>query len=326
MNWVQAIVETIEREGACARVVILATEGPTPRAVGASMLVWTRGQSGKIGRGPIEVAACEHARDLLTAFMAEGVAQPRWLRSCLSLPTGDVLGESTGGSVHLLIELFGRAEASVLKSFAEQSPGALISRPLASGFAPKPDLEQLGLPARVAAGHALSLEKTGSGQVLVERMAPAKAVFQVYGSGLVARALVKCLAELPFDVRWLDRQPGHFPREVPAGVTHAVHDDLAQAARGAPRPALHAVMTADHDVDLAVCKAILEAGDFIYLGVIGSKLKRDRIEAQLLASGISSAVSARLHCPIGLSSIKSKVPAVIAVSIAAEALSALPGA
>lgn len=326
MTWVRNIIDTVEREGACARVVIVATEGPTPRAVGASMLIWMQGQSGKIGRGPIEVKASEHARTMLADFDQANSKKPAWPRSSLSLPTGNVLGESTGGRVHLLIELFGRAEAEALKQLAAQSPHYLFSRPLVAGLAPNLIEQKPGGPTHLGAGKLLSLQHAHDGPFLIERLAPLKPAFHVYGSGLVARALVKCLVDLPFDVRWLDRYPGHFPRDIPAGATHVVHDDLAAAAQCAPSQSLHAVMTADHDLDMAICKTLLEADDFQYLGVIGSPLKRERIDAKLLAAGISPQISARLSCPIGLSGIRSKDPAVIAVSIAAQALTALEAA
>jgi xanthine dehydrogenase accessory factor len=167
----------------------------------------------------------------------------------------------------------------------------------------------------------LSLEQSSDGdRILVERLAPARLPFHVYGSGLVARALVKGLVDLPFDVRWLDRSPGHFPREVPLGVTHAVYDELAMVARDAPAGSLHAVMTADHDLDLAICKTLLEANEFAYLGVIGSRVKRERLEAKLREEGVEQRALDRMSCPIGISGIRSKNPSVIAISIAADAL------
>ena len=59
-------------------------------------------------------------------------------------------------------------------------------------------------------------------------------------------------------------------------------------------------------------------GDFAYLGLIGSTTKRTRFERRLRAEGITEGRLARLTCPIGLPGLRSKEPAVIAVSLAAQ--------
>ena len=60
--------------------------------------------------------------------------------------------------------------------------------------------------------------------------------------------------------------------------------------------------------------------DLAYVGLIGSRTKRARFDRRLLADGITEGELARLVCPIGIPSLKSKAPAVIAVALAAELL------
>ena len=59
-------------------------------------------------------------------------------------------------------------------------------------------------------------------------------------------------------------------------------------------------------------------GDFAYLGLIGSKSKRVRFAKRLAAAGVSPAMLDRLISPIGISDIKGKSPAQVALSIAAD--------
>jgi xanthine dehydrogenase accessory factor len=54
--------------------------------------------------------------------------------------------------------------------------------------------------------------------------------------------------------------------------------------------------------------------------VIGSRVKRERLLARLALEGMPAEQLAKVVCPIGLPEIRSKQPAVIAVSIAAQAL------
>ena len=52
-------------------------------------------------------------------------------------------------------------------------------------------------------------------------------------------------------------------------------------------------------------------------------MKRKRLLARLGGEGFAPDTLQRLACPIGLPGIKSKTPAVVAVSVAAQALLAL---
>ena len=341
MDWLQQIIDLVQREGTAARVVIVEASGPTPRARGASMLVWAGGQSGKIGRAETERGALREARRLIgEAAAAPGGGTPRWLRAHLRFATGDVLGEMTGGSVLVLIEAFGPAEAAALcKLRGEESRGRALGRAMASGAAPVfLDLDLDVVPASAASFAwreglvslasdpqrlLFRVAQSGAPDYLIERIAPERPKFHVYGTGLVARALVKVLADLPFRVVWLDTAPGHFPDGVPPGVETRAADDLTGIATAGGAGAFHAVMTAAHDLDLAVCRAVLRAGGFAYLGVIGSRLKRERMIVRLDDEGFAADQLARVACPIGLPQIRGKVPAVIAVSIAAQALAAL---
>ena len=61
-----------------------------------------------------------------------------------------------------------------------------------------------------------------------------------------------------------------------------------------------------------------------YIGMIGSRTKRDQIYALLRAQGVPAAELAAVCCPIGLT-IEAETPQQIAVSIVAELLAAQAG-
>ncbi len=336
MDWLHGIEEHVERVGAVARVVIISTDGPTPRATGTAMLVWRDGAAGRIGRGEAERCSIEIARDLI-ARLGEASAgrDATWLRTRARFSTGDVLGEASGGTIEVLIEAFGPAECAALASDRAGGGAGFVGRSLRSGDkAARLGSEAVELPAAWQKGiaqlasrpHARLAYFTAAGgdDIVIERLEPPRPPFYVYGTGLVARALVKLLAGLPFEVIWIDTAPARFPAEVPAVVGTLPSGDVVATARSARDGAFHAVMTADHDLDLAICREILRLDSFHYLGVIGSRLKRQRLVRRLEADGIDPVALERLSCPIGLVQIKSKQPSVIAVGIAAQALAALP--
>jgi xanthine dehydrogenase accessory factor len=92
----------------------------------------------------------------------------------------------------------------------------------------------------------------------------------------------------------------------------------------APAGACVLVMTHRHDLDLEIVHAALARADLGFVGLIGSRSKRERFLARLAARGHDAQALARLVCPIGLPGIAGKEPAVIAVAVVAQLL-ALPG-
>jgi xanthine/CO dehydrogenase XdhC/CoxF family maturation factor len=94
---------------------------------------------------------------------------------------------------------------------------------------------------------------------------------------------------------------------------------LAEIERAAAGTAF-VVLTHSHALDFALCSAVLEHGDFAYLGLIGSLTKRRRFERGFRELGIPEERAARLVCPIGGDRVRDKRPAVIAALTAAELL------
>jgi xanthine dehydrogenase accessory factor len=330
MNWLHRIAELAARDGAAARIVIVEVTGPTPRSVGAAMIVTALHAEGKIGRGAIEREAVAAARQLIAA-LGPAKDAPAWPRAVLEFSTGPVLGEPTGGVATLAIEAYGPAEIDALtRGMAQGHTEQLLARRLVSGTAPEL-MDAVGggrAPWALASSRLLAAPKlqvvrailADGTPAIVERLSQACAPFYVYGTGQLARALVRQLAELPFDITWVDSQPSNFPDAVPARARTVTHTDICEVARKAAAGAFHAVMTASHELDVAVSRAVVETGGFSYLGVIGSRVKRERLLARLVLEGVPAEQLAKIVCPIGLPDIQSKQPAVIAVSIAAQAL------
>jgi xanthine dehydrogenase accessory factor len=90
-----------------------------------------------------------------------------------------------------------------------------------------------------------------------------------------------------------------------------------------PRGAHVLIMTHDHAEDYALCDAALRLPQPLGgIGLIGSAAKWTRFQAQLADAGHSPETIARITCPIGQPSVIGKDPAVIAIAVAAELLSA----
>ncbi len=144
----------------------------------------------------------------------------------------------------------------------------------------------------------------------------------LYGAGHVGKAVANLLVTLPCRLSWLDPRSGIFPDPLPGDVDARLLRTPGTTVGALPAGTFHLVMTHSHALDLAIVEAVLRRGDFAWLGLIGSATKRARFEHRLRAAGIGADLLARLVCPIGISGITGKEPAVIAVATAAQLLRA----
>ena len=71
----------------------------------------------------------------------------------------------------------------------------------------------------------------------------------------------------------------------------------------APAGAFFLVLTHDHALDLRITEAALRRADAGFVGVIGSKSKRERFRHRLAQRGLDEPRVDRMHCPVGVPGI-----------------------
>jgi xanthine dehydrogenase accessory factor len=130
----------------------------------------------------------------------------------------------------------------------------------------------------------------------------------------VGRALVHILKTLPqFDLTWVDFDQGRFPSETAPSTTVIQAAEMPMLVPHAPTDAHHFILTHSHDVDLALCLALLKH-DFEYAGLIGSDTKWSRFRKRLTDAGLEMSDIERITCPIGRPEY-GKHPSEIAIGI-----------
>lgn len=290
------IVAALEAREPCAMVSVFRTEGSAPREAGARLVLTPRGFHGTIGGGALEWRALAEAQKKMTRGRS------------LTLTThalGPELGQCCGGRVELLTEIFDATALAAARKLANaESLGA---------FTTESHLQS----DRVL--RIITAEPRQDGGVMVEHFGEAKRPLYLFGAGHVGRALVLALAPLPFAIRWIDTRPDAFPSVVPANVVPLAVNPVAELAQ-AEAGAFLLIMTHSHALDLAITERALRDERFPYVGLIGSASKRARFLSRLRQAGIADERFAAFKCPIGLAGIRSKEPAVIAASAAAELL------
>lgn len=273
------ISRMLAAEGTCALVSVIRTQGSAPREEGARMVVGREGFHGTIGGGALEWKALAMAQGLL--------GKPRLVK-IFSQSLGPDLGQCCGGQVTLAVESFDAACLAEVEAHAAreaQGPFMLVGR----------------LP----------------GFDGVESFGEWRRAVLVFGAGHVGRALVLALAPFPFDVTWADPRPESFPRAMPQNVTAVTGDPLAVVG-AAPVGAIAFIMSHSHALDLSLADAALRNPAIMEVGVIGSATKRARFEKRLREAGVDEARIRAMICPIGIGGIRSKLPAAVALSVAAQ--------
>lgn len=117
----------------------------------------------------------------------------------------------------------------------------------------------------------------------------------IWGAGHVGRAVVKAAHPKAFEITWIDSTPDRFPSYVPSHITPALAADMPLLAVRAPDNAHHLIFTYSHEIDLALCAALLKRGA-ASIGLIGSQTKWARFSRRLRDMNLDPSP---IICPIG---------------------------
>jgi len=158
----------------------------------------------------------------------------------------------------------------------------------------------------------------GNVTVMLECFAARDWQIALFGAGHVCQALIGILSGLPCQVKIIDNRPELLQQELPINCHYQLHEDPVDAIANLPNNSWIIIFTHDHSLDLQLCSACLQQNRWQYLGLIGSHTKALRFRKRLSLAGFAENNIAQIHCPIGLATVKGKLPMEVAVSIAAE--------
>jgi xanthine dehydrogenase accessory factor len=323
--------------------VVLATivdhDGSTPRTAGSRMIVRRDGRiAGTIGGGRLEAEVMADAPGLIAAGAGR-------LRS-FDLGAGDVaeaVDMICGGRVTVLMEFIpsDRAHRRLFATIRDRSvhgPRVLL---VAS---PEGEKDAVGGIRRCLVGEdgevqgdALLTEnqalevwhRAGGSRVPLPLSIDDRTVFAspihatgtvlLFGAGHVSREVSRLCTAVGFRTVVVDDRPefANPSRFETAGEIRVV-EDFAHAFTGlnADVDAYVVILTRGHRHDKTVLAQALRT-QAVYIGMIGSRRKRDDVYAALLQEGFSGEDLQRVHCPIGIE-IHAETPEEIAFSIVGE--------
>lgn len=330
---------TILEEGKGAVLArIIRHKGSAPRGTGTRCLVLEDGSIvGTIGGGRMEYMVLQKAHKVLREKTSEILN--------LALYGKDVAETEMlcGGAVDIYLEpLFGKNPetrdvfSQLARMHREGARGVLVTRIVEGISAGDPDCRALFQEGTMVAGriegldsdalqeymnsHAPRLLETEKASFFIEPVRPPEALF-LFGAGHIS-LFVSPMADMAgFRVVLMDDRkefanPERFPEA--AEIRVAPFSEAVKGITVTPDSYI-AIITRGHIHDQTLLREVIDSRAK-YIGMIGSRRKRDTIYATLEKEGVSKETLARVHCPIGIQ-INAHTPEEIAVSIVAELIS-----
>ncbi|MDR2477975.1 MAG: XdhC family protein [Treponema sp.] len=314
-------------------VLLIAASGSTPRDAGAWMLVGREGRiRGTIGGAIPEHLAIEEARSI--ASQGGGGAIKNYL---LHENEAADLGAKCGGELSVFFQYI-TSETPGLIDFIEKGISRRAVKEAAwfiMGVSPEADnslsfclAAESGLVAALGAVPAALQPLLTGRPVLLEQNArrwfsaplAAAGFVYVFGGGHVAQELVPLLTRLEFRCVVFDDREEFTRRELFPGAANIIRGEFDKIEKYLSLESgdYAVIVTRGHIWDYDAFTFALHSRA-AYIGVIGSRAKHAFVREKLIQAGCTAAEidAPRVHAPIGVD-IKSKSPAEVAVSIAAE--------
>jgi len=313
---------------------ISSKNGSAPRMAGARMIVRQDGRiSGTIGGGMVE--AMVH-RESLQSF-----GHKNSVRRFFDLTNADAAGTQMicGGTMEIFLEYIAADQANVkafntLLNALDSGRRVCFVSKLSGQVAGDsrfviadsgkfhccrtPDTLVAAVKKIHLSSSAPSIISHAGEEYLVSYFAIPGDLYLV-GAGHVAACTAEAAARVGFRTTVMDDRAEFANRErFPAADEVVVLDSFAGCFQGHAinRDSYLVIVTRGHMHDRDVLEQALRT-DAGYVGMIGSRKKRDAIYTNLLANGTAQEQLDRVHCPIGLS-IGADTPEEIAVSIVGE--------
>lgn len=138
------------------------------------------------------------------------------------------------------------------------------------------------------------------------------------GAGHVSMPIIRLGKMTGFHVTVIDDRPEFCANAQAAGADEIICEPFEKALSALPAKAnrYFVVVTRGHQYDIACLQQILST-DFIYAGMMGSKMRTAKVRETLQSMGFSKELTEAVHMPIGLS-IKAETPEEIAVSVMSQ--------
>lgn len=344
LKFYEDLIRLLDREGRVATATLISRSGSGPREPGAAMLIHSRGRAaGTIGGGILEANVLAIAQKVIQS------AGPVCYTFSFTDRVAAESGMICGGRVEILVDCLDRTDPSCMQILEKLLQGLRTRQRfwLIQSIAASQGRIQTGLgligdnsfdPGTLDISgldiEALKDRIKTSEPVLINQdhlryfVQPVRApdVVYIFGAGHIAEKIVPLCSLTGFQTVILDdRHDFANPERFPKVDTIRVLDSFNNCFKDLEidRNSHIIIVTRGHVYDKTVLSQALRTGTG-YIGMIGSRKKRDAVFRALLKERFSAENLEQVYCPIGLD-IGAQTPAEIAVSIVAELIAVRSG-
>ena len=167
----------------------------------------------------------------------------------------------------------------------------------------------------------IELNKFSSGKKLIEKLDLKNYILKennnlyIFGAGHVSKSIINKLDGVGFNIFVIDSREEFLSQINNEYIEKIFAKNPEIIIKNTLPNSFYLVMTHSHQLDLLICSHLLNINNFTFLGLIGSKTKRERFKKRLNELGYDNNLIQKIECPIGINSINGKEPDVIAISI-----------
>ena len=161
----------------------------------------------------------------------------------------------------------------------------------------------------------LSLHRNSSEALRNEKLYEDKNTnLYIFGAGHIGQALISKLENINFNTFLIDSREDFLKMTNINNINYLLSKKPWEIVARLKDKSFFVVLTHSHDYDLKILNEVLKK-DFTFLGLIGSKTKKNRFFKRLIDNGHNKSLVETIECPIGINIGNSKDPDEIAFSI-----------
>ena len=167
----------------------------------------------------------------------------------------------------------------------------------------------------------LSLHQNSSEALKNEKLYDEKNTnLYIFGAGHIGQALISKLENINFNTFLIDSREDFLKMTNINNINYLLSKKPWEIIYRLKDNSYFVVLTHSHDYDLKILNEILKK-NFTFLGLIGSKTKKNRFFKRLIDNGHNKSLVETIECPIGINIGNSKDPDEIAFSIITRLIS-----
>ena len=140
----------------------------------------------------------------------------------------------------------------------------------------------------------------------------------IFGAGHIGQALTKKTLNLNFDIHLVDSRKEFLFINEHEDIKYIFAVNPWELIKNLPQNSYFLVLTHSHDYDFKIINELLFFNSFKFIGLIGSKTKKNRFINRLINNGHNKDLIDQIECPVGLNIKHTKDPNEIAISIIAR--------